>query len=104
MFSLRVGDLTITHSTSLQAYLPKFKEVTDHRKVDKVVIEQKQKILQHLSGPLAEEVKLVLPAMLMSLVDEALRQVKEASPTKCPHCGHRWQGFYRPHQTGCPRA
>ena len=102
---LRVGDISVEHSLQARANKASLPMGITHIKKYATAVEQaKMRMLQDLTKQLTAELKTVIPELLKAVVEEQMQVLTQSSPEECSHCHCRWQGFYRPHSPGCPRA
>jgi len=92
VFTLSVGDVKISRLCRRRWAKPEPVELTDD------VEETRATVLAEMVKELQEDIAKSLPGMVAGL----LKKLENHPITACPYCGAKWQGYYRPHNIGCP--
>ena len=106
--TMRVDHLRVTHTFNATTTLPELRSMEKEGPLRHYLHMKRQQFVKAFMRKLNSEVgssDVIVEMMIGKIFDEYTEQAKPGRFTgECPHCHHKWQGFYQPHNTGCPRA
>ena len=108
MLSLRVEHLSAFHTFGATTTLPELQSMEKEGPLRHDLHMKRQRFVSAFMAKLRSEVgssDVILEKLIGDIFDGYTEQAQPGRFTgECPHCHHKWQGFYRPHSPGCPRA